>query len=110
MEEVERGVFALAQAGGVAFVLEGEAGDAVLAGKGQFLLGAGEDARRVEGFQGGGLDVGAELLQFLAAGKDVDGAACHLHQPLGRQGTDARAEGEGDATEAFVGHFSFFIK
>ena len=61
VEEEERGVLAFAEAGGVAFVAEGEAGDAVLLGKGQFLLGTGKDARGVEGFQGGGLDVGADV-------------------------------------------------
>ena len=75
----------------------------MLVGKGQFLLGAGEDARCVEGFQGGGLDVRTELDQLFAARKDVGGTADGLYQPMGRQGADARAEGKGDAADSFVG-------
>ena len=93
----------MAQAGGVAVVLQREAGDAVLVGKVQFLFGAGEDARGVEGFQGRGLDVGTRAGQFFASAEDSCRAASHLYQPLGRQGADARAEGKGDAADAFVG-------
>ena len=89
VEERYRRVVALPQPGGVVLVEQGEAADAPVAGKGQFLLGTPDGLCIVQCLQHMGADVRATFGQLAAEAEHVGSASYRLNQLFGSNAADA---------------------